>query len=433
MKKQLTKLALTAALGLAFIFTLTQEAAAEVEKPPEKVVVGTFTDIRDKKTYKTVKIGSQIWMAENLNYDLLSSKCYDNKPDNCQKYGRLYDWKTAMKACPSDWYLPSEADWSDLMQFVNPSCPFTGDCVDAGAKLKAVSGWNSDGNGTDNYGFAALPGGVGLSGGNFRDAGNGGLWWSSSDDAKKAPRLSMDIDGPNAHRNSSDKNLLFSIRCFQPAQTERGFFIDPRDKKRYKTVKIGRQTWIAENLNYEAKDSKCYGEGGQVASFDEKTNTQTYSTISNAEIRANCNKYGKLYNWKTAMKACPSGWHLPSDAEWDKLLHYVDGTKATESPFSYESKTAGKYLKAKSGWNSNGNGTDNYGFSALPGGYGNSDGSFNRADNDGFWWSSSGYEAGEHGVTFDVVFSRDIYSKYDSVICGEDGKSSLKSVRCIKD
>ncbi|MCL1966993.1 MAG: hypothetical protein FWF67_03850 [Fibromonadales bacterium] len=211
MKK--TKLALTAALGLAITLTLAQEAAAE--KPPEKAAVGTFTDIRDKKTYKTVKIGSQIWMAENLNIDLPSSKCYDNKPDNCKKYGRLYDWKTATKACPSGWFLPSEADWNDLILFVNPNCPLTGDCAEADAKLKAADGWNGNGNGTDNYGFAALPGGVGLSSSKFRDAGNGGLWWSSSDDAKKASRISMDIDGPDVHRNSSDKNFLLSVRCLQ--------------------------------------------------------------------------------------------------------------------------------------------------------------------------------------------------------------------------
>ncbi|MDR2554767.1 MAG: hypothetical protein LBC64_05000 [Fibromonadaceae bacterium] len=215
MNSKLTKLALTAALALAITLSFTQKATAE--NPPEKAAAGTFTDIRDKKAYKTVKIGKQTWMAENLNFEAKDSKCYDNKPDNCKKYGRLYDWKTAMKACPSGWYLPSEADWDDLILLVNPSCPLMGDCADAGAKLKAASGWNGDGNGTDNYGFTALPGGVGLSASKFRDAGNGGLWWSSSDDAKKASRISIDINGPDVHRNSSDKNLLFSIRCLQEA------------------------------------------------------------------------------------------------------------------------------------------------------------------------------------------------------------------------
>jgi len=426
MTSKFAKLALTATIALAITLTLAQAAMAE--KPPEKIAVGTFTDIRNKKTYKTVKIGEQTWMAENLNIDLLNSKCYENKPDNCQKYGRLYDWKTAMKACPSGWYLPSEADWGDLMQFVNPSCPFTSDCADAGAKLKAAGGWNGDGNGTDNYGFAALPGGIGLSGSNFRDAGNGGLWWSSSDDGKKAARLSMDIDGPDVHRSSSDKNLLFSIRCLQgePSQAQRGSFADPRDKKNYKTVKIGEQIWMAENLNYAVDGAKCYNDGEYY--FRDSWDKIPYSP---AEIQANCDKYGRLYDWQTAMKVCPSGWHLPSIKEWDKLLHYVDGTSGTESP--YQSETAGKYLKSKSGWEyenrKNSNRSDKYGFSALPGGKGSSGSRFQNVEELGYWWTSSEWNVNKY------VYSRLMNDSSEGVGYSFHEKSNgdLHSIRCIKD
>jgi uncharacterized protein (TIGR02145 family) len=181
--------------------------------------------------------------------------------------------------------------------------------------------------------------------------------------------------------------------------------VDDRDGKKYRIVKIGEQTWMAENLNYNAKSSKCYED----------------NTLY-------CNKYGRLYNWKTAMKACPKGWHLPSNAEWDRLLHFVDGTSGTASP--YNSKTAGKLLKATSGWNDDkgksGNGTDKYGFSALPGGVGYSSGSFDYAGNYGDWWSSTEYGAYNANGQY-------MYYGYGSVYWGYYAKYSLHSVRCLQD
>jgi uncharacterized protein (TIGR02145 family) len=111
---------------------------------------------------------------------------------------------------------------------------------------------------------------------------------------------------------------------------------------------------MAENLNYPAVSSTCYGNSW-----------------------SNCKQYGRLYNWSTAMSACPAGWHLPRDSEWTTLVNYVGG-----------SKTAGNKLKSTSGWYKY-NGTDAYGFSALPGGYGGSDGGFNNAGSNGYWWCST--------------------------------------------
>jgi len=115
-------------------------------------------------------------MAENLNYEADGSKCYENKTENCDKYDRLYNWETAMKACPKSWHLPSDAEWTKLTDFVGSSST-------AGTKLKATSGWNSNGNGTDEFGFAALPGGDGYSGGSFYGVGNYGFWWSASENS----------------------------------------------------------------------------------------------------------------------------------------------------------------------------------------------------------------------------------------------------------
>jgi uncharacterized protein (TIGR02145 family) len=152
-------------LAIAFTFLCTA-AIAHAQN--------TFTDPRDGKEYKTVKIGSQTWMAENLNYNANSSKCYDNNSGNCAKYGRLYDWNTAKSVCPSGWHLPSEGEYKTLDKAVG------GEDV-AGKKLKAKSGWNNNGNGTDEFGFSALPGGNGSSVGSFSNVGNRGRWWSASE------------------------------------------------------------------------------------------------------------------------------------------------------------------------------------------------------------------------------------------------------------
>jgi uncharacterized protein (TIGR02145 family) len=172
----------------------------------------------------------------------------------------------------------------------------------------------------------------------------------------------------------------------------------------YKTVKIGEQTWLAENLNYEAEGSVCYENNP-----------------------ANCAKYGRLYNWETALKVCPKGWHLPSNEEWDKLYRFVDGDTGTEN--SYKSETAGKHLKAKSGWNDDDdgkNGTDKYGFSALPGGlYFN--GSFDRVGDYGYWYSASEYE-----YFSSLAYYRFMYD-YDDAYSNFGPKFDLFSVRCLQD
>ncbi|MDR0518371.1 MAG: fibrobacter succinogenes major paralogous domain-containing protein [Fibromonadaceae bacterium] len=231
---------------------------------------------------------------------------------------------------------------------------------------------------------------------------------------------------------------LLALLCIAAFAQQKGTFTDTRDGKTYKTTKIGEQVWMAENLNYEASGSKCYGEGGIVfgEDYDE-------ITLSSSEIQANCKKYGRLYNWATAMDidkrfnkkewngsdvkhqgVCPNGWHLPSNAEWGKLYRYADGDKGTKS--FYKSETAGKYLKSISGWNESGNGTDKFGFSALPGGVGDPNGSFDDVGYEVFWWSASEYDS-------DGAYSR--YMSYDIELAywAFSVKSGLYSVRCVGD
>ena len=171
--------------------------------------VSTFTDKRDGKVYRIVQIGSQVWFAENLNYAAKGSKCYDNKAANCAKYGRLYDWATALKACPAGYHLPTDKEWTALEDYA-------GGEKNAGKKLKSKAGWNNNGNGTDDYGWSALPGGGGLDDGSFKDASNAGSWWSATEDVAYGARLwLMYYEFNDVPWFNTDKTNLCSVRCVQ--------------------------------------------------------------------------------------------------------------------------------------------------------------------------------------------------------------------------
>ena len=191
------------------------------------VISGTFTDSRDGKTYRTVRIGNLTWMAENLNFVTDSSVCYKNADSNCTKYGRLYDWDDVMTACPAPWRVPSDEDWDSLALAVGGQRVEYGyvvyDWKFAGKKLKSTTGWDdwdedgewvSSGNGTDEFGFSALPGGYGGSDGYFSSAGDFGSWWSATEiDASNAWGRHMNYDIDIVRRHDSNKTSLYSVRC----------------------------------------------------------------------------------------------------------------------------------------------------------------------------------------------------------------------------
>jgi len=133
------------------------------------------------------------------------SKCYNHNPENCQKYGRLYNWEPALKACPSGWHLPKDYEWAALADYVGSG---------AGKKLKSKSGWDSNGNGTDEYGFSALPGGTGKSDGSFIMLGKYSYWWSVGDGTTDYYRY-MSYEDANLSRLNSTKKGSFPIRCVQ--------------------------------------------------------------------------------------------------------------------------------------------------------------------------------------------------------------------------
>jgi len=190
-----------------------------------------------------------------------------------------------------------------------------------------------------------------------------------------------------------------------------GTLADARDGRAYRTVKIGRLTWTAENLNYETDNSWCYGDygGGKYWNY--------------GGGNPNCDEYGRLYDWETAKTVCPPGWYLPSHRDWGDLWRAVGGR-----PYFDGWSVAGKKLKAKTAWENHlgesGGGTDDYGFSALPGG-GRYDGVFHKAGFFGNWWDATDYDSADAylwRVYHDEKFVRDRTLS----------KSSGLSVRCVQ-
>jgi uncharacterized protein (TIGR02145 family) len=209
-----------------------------------------------------------------------------------------------------------------------------------------------------------------------------------------------------------------------------GSFTDSRDGQVYRTVTIGTQTWMAENLNFNASGSVCYGQDSQFWDIE----SQIWITLSSSEIQANCNLYGRLYDWATIMGLpstcnstscasqvqtrhrgiCPVGWHVPSDADWTTLINFVstDGAGAN----------AGTRLRSAIGWM----GADHFGFSALPGGGRWAGGSFNGVGGWGGWWSAT--EGAASGA-----WDRGMSWNGSDVLRDWYGKTFQFSLRCLQD
>ena len=390
---------------------------------------GTLIDERDGQVYKTVKIGDQWWMAENLNYRYIqpttsldsSSFCYKNSLEYCEKYGRIYLWSAAMDStggyltngwgcgtgwncvpllkepvqglCPSGWHLPTNFEFEKLVNYA------IGGKDSAGIKLKSTSGWqklNDDmgGNGSDAYGFSALPDDDGL---------KTDFWGINilSYFVEYPGDYVLALDAWTDKVSFVDYEDINPIRCLKDDSSalsendsknypEESFFTDSRDGKKYRMVVIGSQTWMAENLSFETENSYCYGD--QVG---------------------NCFKFGRLYRWNAAVSSCPSGWHLPKKADFETLIEFIGGNEK------------GKKLKTNNAWTYNCDGSDDYLFSAPPAGSMNADSSYGGAHSEVGFWSSS-------EVAADSAYMM-ILSFESHVSTWDRPKQNGYSVRCLKD
>ena len=170
----------------------------------------TFIDSRDGKTYKSVAIGKQHWMAENVNYKSETSSCYMDIESKCSEYGRLYSWEEANSVCPAGWHLPTTKEWQTLKaQAKNNS---TG--------LKSSADWN----GTDAFGFNALPGGS-YRPNKVKDLfiipeGVAAFWSSTESSQESAWFYKIETSSNGLEKSESDKRIGFSVRCIQSANVK---------------------------------------------------------------------------------------------------------------------------------------------------------------------------------------------------------------------
>ena len=379
-------------------------------KNPDSISYGELKDSRDGKTYKTIVIGSQTWMAENLNYKMDGSYCYDDKDSYCERYGRLYLWKSAVKACPEGWSLPTKSEWDTLIDYVG------GEDI-AAKKLKSTDGSSDWYKKSSNvYGFSILPNGgrfdMGEEGGiAYYSAGYESKMWSSTEEdpgmvfmlqLNSDNELSLSADystnafavrclkrnsvnddesssSDNGNSSSSSKKTSssssvasssslssssvrsssssFDIKEYLNPNISYGEITDGRDGQVYKTVVIGGLTWMAQNLNFETENSVCQ---------DDK--------------EENCARLGRLYMWNDAIDSagkygdkgkgcgnktlcetpayemirgiCPKGFHLPTAAEFSQLIS-IAGADVIK-------------IKSQKTWKITG--TDDFGFSAVQSG-----------------------------------------------------------------
>ena len=188
----------------------------------------SFTDSRDGQSYDVVKIGDLTWMVENLNYETETSACPDGDSRNCKRMGRLYTWAEAKTVCPEGWRLPTSADFAQILAQSldgNPGAVSN----EAGAKLKSRDGWFKKGNGSDEFGFNALPAGYRvaiskaddgtISGGKFDGIGGYAYFWSATEDSENpesnAYYMFLAFNSKSASVNSFSKNDYRSVRCVQ--------------------------------------------------------------------------------------------------------------------------------------------------------------------------------------------------------------------------
>lgn len=412
--------------------------AADCKGQPSYVLC----DKRDGQLYRTFEFGSQVWMAENLNYATEGSHCYKDQDSNCVKYGRLYPWEEAMDACPEGWHLPSVKEYNILFDAA-------GGKDNAGYLLKADKGWGWDiesekaGGGPGIFSFSLLPAGKMINGKSYNEGDEASLWEEPEYDNGKLnyAHFSRNKSDASQYTQSEDEPYIYSIRCLKgereviepvaPAK-ETDTLTDSRDGQVYKTVKIGDQIWMAENLRYDynvgTARTGCYNDSIENC---EKMYYTWSAAMDSAGLFSSdgigCGQPDSCVYTGRVRGVCPEGWHLPDSLDFAELIYSVGGSYSLAS-----------VLKATEGWSTweycakpekAGNGIDKYGFAAKPSGVTVFDtGRHSLIEASAYFWSTTSYHSNDH------VWKLSIST------CGDGGLSIEQAnrgtaipVRCLKE
>lgn len=521
------------------IYGNTSQPSLSIYKAPSAT---TVTDINGN-VYPTVIIGNQEWMAENLRtIHYQNGDPIDNFEDNTDwsnlvtgaynwynndynnygiVYGALYNWYAVADSrniCPEGWRVPNDAQWSELMADV-------GGASNAGVFLKAQFGWDDEGNGNNQFGFSALPGGERSgSDGTYSGASNLGYWWTGNgvdaesgvvwvmwsyydfagnynlskkdgnsvrcimDQAATTPVLvtaepnsitpygatsggNITSDGgapltergvvwnttgnPTVGTDSAQSDgvteggeFAIGITGLAPSTTyyvrayatnsvgtgygeERTFTtysedaITDVDGNFYNIIVIGSFKWFTENLR-----TNHYQNGDPIDNVTDNTDWSNVTTGAFSWYSNDYNNYGRiygaLYNWYSVSDSrgiCPVGWRVPTDSEWTSLTDFIGGSSVAGGKL----KSLRTVPEEHPRWESPNEGaTDEFGFSALPGGYRYVAGNFYDIGSYANWWAST--ESSSSNAWFWSITSNSTDLTRSSTY-----KQNGYSVRCITD
>jgi uncharacterized protein (TIGR02145 family) len=230
------------------------------------------------------------------------------------------------------------------------------------------------------------------------------------------------IDGSDVLTDSPASNTIYTFAILEgiPCPGIPSVFYEGQI---YTTIQIGSQCWLKENLNV----------GIMIRGENDQSNNGVIEKYCYNDDEANCYFYGGLYQWDEMMQystqqgiqgICPSGWHVPSDAEWCTLTQFIDPT-VNCSILGWSGTDVGTKMKSTNGWYGLGNGTNASSFTALPGGYRSTDGTFYHLTYSAYFWSSSeSYSGG---------FSRTLYINFATIRRTNANTGRGFSIRCIKD